>query len=240
MQCCPTDILVGVSPLLPRLDDPVLLRVEITKHKRPKLQVTQKVHKPTDIEDIPDEVLAVVLNQVFNPRELCSLSQVSSRYRQLAVGHENIVTRTFLTRALKRGRKMQSSDICWETAYSQQYAITGVTRDAATLATSWKELFRSKTVTDKKVEPRYGPHHHHHLLADVPCTCFPFYHAHAPYSPPHFADSAVSAYRISPCSYELTAVLQRIAGEQAAATQPGGVMFLLDNSGSVSQGECLP
>ena len=54
-----------------------------------------------------------------------------------------------------------------------------------------------------------------------------------------FPDPAVSASRISPCSYELTAVLQRIASEQAAATQSGGVMFLLDGSGSVSQGRCL-
>ena len=47
---------------------------------------------------------------------------------------------------------------------------------------------------------------------------------------------SMSACRLSPCSYELSAVLQRIAGEQAA-TQTGGVIFLLDGSGSVSQGK---
>ena len=168
MQCCPTDVLVCVSPLLPRLDDTVLIRVGILSHKRPKLHVTQQVPKPTGIEDIPDEVLAVVLDQDFSSRDFCSLSQVSSRYRKLAVGQENIVTRTFLTKALKGCHALQSSDICWETAYSQQYGITGVTRDAATLATSWKELFRSKTVSDRKVAPRYGHHYAAHL-GDVPC-----------------------------------------------------------------------
>ena len=87
MQCCPTDQLVGVSPLLPCVDDPVFLRVEITTHKRPKVHVTPNL---TGIEDISDEVLAVVLDQKFSSRELCSLSQVSSRYRQLAVGHANM------------------------------------------------------------------------------------------------------------------------------------------------------
>lgn len=94
MHCCPADVLVSVSPLLPCLDDPLLLRVGITKHKRPKLHVTQKFPKPTGIEDLPDEVVAVVLDQNLSSRDFCSLSQVSSRYRQLAVGYENVVTRT--------------------------------------------------------------------------------------------------------------------------------------------------
>lgn len=142
---------------IPRLDDPLLLRVGITTHKRPKLHVTLKVPKPTGIEDIPDEVLAVVLDQGFSSRDFCSLSQVSSRYNQLAVGQQKrCYPHTFLTKALTGWHRLQSADICWKAAYSQQYGITGVTRDAATLATSWKELFRSKTVTNKKVEPRYG------------------------------------------------------------------------------------
>ena len=62
MQCCPTDQLVGVSPLLPCLDDPVFLRVEVTAPKRPKVHVTPSL---TGIEDISDEVLAVVLDQKF-------------------------------------------------------------------------------------------------------------------------------------------------------------------------------
>ena len=50
---------------------------------------------------------------------------------------------------------------------------------------------------------------------------------------------------MSPCSltpspYELTAVLQLIANEQAAANETGGVAFLIDGSGSVSQGEQTP
>lgn len=51
---------------------------------------------------------------------------------------------------------------------------------------------------------------------------------------------AVSArkviFRLTPCQYELTAILQRIASEQARFSLAGGVIFLLDGSGSVSQG----
>ena len=238
MQCCPADVLVSVSPLLPCLDDPILLRVGITSHKRPKLHVTQKFPKPTGIEDLPDEVVDVVLDRDFSSRDFCSLSQVSSRYRQLAVGHTNSYAQTCLGKTLKDCRNLQSSDKCWETAYTQQYGnITGVTRDAATLAKSWKELFRCKTVTEKAIEPRYG--HHATRLATSTVHVFSLDHACVSSSPLPFPDPAVSKSRISPCSYELTAVLQRIAGEQAAATQTGGVVFLLDGSGSVSQGQCL-
>ena len=44
--------------------------------------------------------------------------------------------------------------------------------------------------------------------------------------------------RLTPCEYELTAVLQRITTEHAVQQPAGGVVFLLDGSGSVSQGEC--
>lgn len=51
---------------------------------------------------------------------------------------------------------LQSCDAHWESLYFLEYGeINSVTRDAATLAKSWKELFRCKTVTDRKTEPRY-------------------------------------------------------------------------------------
>lgn len=172
MQCHPTGTLVRVPPLLLGLNESALPRVEsFSVKKRPKLHLRQEVLKRSGLDDLPDEVVVFILDQNLSCRDFCSLSQVSLRYRQIA-----------------------SFDANWETAYMERYgAITDVTRDAAALAKSWKELFRCKTVSDKKVEPR-----------------------------------------LSPCSYELTAVLQRIAHEQAAATQAGGVMFLLDGSGSVS------
>jgi len=43
-------------------------------------------------------------------------------------------------------------------------------------------------------------------------------------------------FRLTPCQYELHAVLQRITSEQASSSVAGGVTFLLDGSGSVSQG----
>lgn len=114
-------------------------------------------------------------------------------------------------------------------------AITDVTRDAAALAKSWKELFRCKTVSDKKVEPRCGSRAT--LLLPTSFGSVFLYTGRVPSARLIRTDQAVSACRLSPCSYELTAVLQRIAHEQAAATQAGGVMFLLDGSGSVSTGE---
>ncbi|KAL3150551.1 DNA replication licensing factor mcm8 [Trebouxia sp. C0010 RCD-2024] len=169
-SCLPTGILVSVPPVI--LNESILPSVgSVSLRKRPKLHLTQAVPKTYGLEDLPDEIFGCILGQCFTPRDFCSLSQVSLRYSQVA-----------------------SSDVYWETAYCQRYgAITDVTRDAATLAKSWKELFRCRTVTNKQVEPR-----------------------------------------LSPCFYELTAILQRIAHEQAAAAQPGGVIFLLDGSGSVS------
>lgn len=62
----------------------------------------------------------------------------------------------------------------WETAYCQRYgAITDVTRDAATLAKSWKELFRCRTVTNKQVEPRYG--HYGALMLRTNRSLYPFH-----------------------------------------------------------------
>ncbi|KAL3137864.1 hypothetical protein ABBQ38_005117 [Trebouxia sp. C0009 RCD-2024] len=172
MQCLPTGIIASVPPVLLRLDDSISPCVgPAPLRKRPKLHLTQAAPKTYGLEDLPDEIFGCILGQCFTFQDYCSLSQVSLRYSQVA-----------------------SSDVYWEPAYCQRYgAITDVTRDAATLANSWKELFRCRTVTNKQGEPR-----------------------------------------LSPCFYELTAVLQRIAYEQAAATQPGGVMFLLDGSGSVS------
>ena len=44
--------------------------------------------------------------------------------------------------------------------------------------------------------------------------------------------------RLTPCEHELTAILQRITQEQAIHPVAGGIIFLLDGSGSVSQGVC--
>lgn len=75
--------------------------------------------------------------------------------------------------------------------------MTGVVREAAVLAHSWKELYTCKLANDKQAEPW-----------------------------------------LTPCVHELAAVHQRIVKEQVAK-KTGGVLFLLDGSGSVFQGASL-
>lgn len=112
-----------------------------------------------------------------------------------------------------------------------------MTREAAVLAKSWKELFKCKTLADKQAEPWYAKPREKliHPIVDVhvpSCSMFCYLETQS-------LDYAVSAHgllRLTPCTYELSAVLQRITREQADPDTTGGVIFLLDGSGSVSQG----
>ena len=88
VQCLPGPI-VGQQPAgLPSLDNRLLLRVGLASHKGTthKPQVQRKPPKQTGIEALPDEVLAIITSQSFTAKDFCSLCQVSSRYKDLAVG----------------------------------------------------------------------------------------------------------------------------------------------------------
>lgn len=89
MQCHPTGTLVRVPPLLLGLNESALPRVEsFSVKKRPKLHLRQEVLKRSGLDDLPDEVVVFILDQNLSCRDFCSLSQVSLRYRQIAVGVE--------------------------------------------------------------------------------------------------------------------------------------------------------
>ena len=86
MQCLPTGIIVSVTPVLLRLDDPTLSCLGSAPHKkRPKFHLTQAVPKPYGLEDLPDELFGFILDHSFTSQDFCSLSQVSLRYSQIAV-----------------------------------------------------------------------------------------------------------------------------------------------------------
>lgn len=172
MPCISSRLLDHCPLSLTTLDDSVLLQVSLAAQaKGPKLHGRQEKAQVTRLEDIPDEVILSLIHRNFGARDSCSLSQVSSKYSNLA-----------------------SSDTHWEILYQQVFGeANNVTREAAKLAKSWKKLFRCKTVSDKQAEPW-----------------------------------------LTPCEYELTAVLQRITAEQENAHTTGGILFLLDGSGSVS------
>ena len=51
-----------------------------------------------------------------------------------------------------------------------------------------------------------------------------------------FIVSASVLFRLTPCDFELTAALIRVTAEHTDPAVTGGVNFLLDGSGSVSQG----
>ncbi|DBB12755.1 TPA: Alpha-amylase, variant 2 [Trebouxia sp. C0006] len=179
MQCLPAQLPDLPTSALASLNESVLVQVSLATQansKRPKQHLKLPKAQTFSIEDLPDEVTTALIYQNFLHQDLCSLAQVSWRYRHLS-----------------------SADTQWEALYKQVVGdINDVTREAAVLAQSWKELFRCKTVSDRQAEPW-----------------------------------------LTPCQYELHAVLQRITSEQASSSVAGGVTFLLDGSGSVSQEDFL-
>ncbi|KAA6422962.1 MAG: hypothetical protein FRX49_06951 [Trebouxia sp. A1-2] len=175
MQCLPAQLQDVPTSALASFNESVVVQVSLAtqaKSKRPKQHLQLPKAQIFSIEDLPDEIITALMYQNLLHRDLCSLAQVSWRYRHLS-----------------------SANTQWEALYNQAVGdVNDVTREAAVLAQSWKELFRCKTVSDRQAEPW-----------------------------------------LTPCQYELHAVLQRISSEQASSSVAGGVTFLLDGSGSVSQ-----
>lgn len=173
LSCVPVDLQETANGSFTALDECVLLQVSLAAQaKTPKLHAIQKTIPANRIEDLPEELFLSHLQQHLGVRDLCSLAQVSQKYRQLA-----------------------STDARWALLYQQSIGnVTDLIREAAILAGSWKNLYRCKTVSDKQADPW-----------------------------------------LTPCEFELTAVLQRITTEHAVQQQSGGIVFLLDGSGSVSQ-----
>ncbi len=86
MQRVPPSLRSPLPSALVTLDDSVLFQVSLAAQaKGPKLHVRQERVQVTRIDDLPEEVMVTLIHQHFGPRDSCSLAQVSSKYRHLAV-----------------------------------------------------------------------------------------------------------------------------------------------------------
>ena len=86
LSCGPVDLPDKSNGSLTALNECVLLQVSIAAQaKTPKLHASQKTIPANRIEDLPEELFLSHLQQHLDVRDLCSLAQVSQKYRQLAV-----------------------------------------------------------------------------------------------------------------------------------------------------------
>ena len=86
LHCVPAHVVEPSAAVLASLDDSVLFQVSLTTQtKCPKVHVTQQKAQAIRIGDLPDEVMASAIHKHFTSRDLCSMAQVSPKYRGLSV-----------------------------------------------------------------------------------------------------------------------------------------------------------
>ncbi len=88
MHCLPAVVPDVPTSALASLNKSVVFQVSLAtqaKSKGPKLHLEQPKAQTFSIEDLPDEVTTALIYQNFLHRDLCSLAQVSWRYRHLSV-----------------------------------------------------------------------------------------------------------------------------------------------------------
>lgn len=88
MQCLPAQLPDLPTSALASLNESVLVQVGLATQansKRPKQHLKLSKAQTFSIEDLPDEVTTALIYQNFLHQDLCSLAQVSWRYRHLSV-----------------------------------------------------------------------------------------------------------------------------------------------------------
>ncbi len=179
MQCLPAQLPDLPTSALASLNESVLVQVGLATQansKRPKQHLKLSKAQTFSIEDLPDEVTTALIYQNFLHQDLCSLAQVSWRYRHLSVSTASKLDRLGIkapgSLLVSVEFCLQSADTQWEALYKQVVGdINDVTREAAVLAQSWKELFRCKTVSDRQAEPWYATHINiQHVVAANSCV----------------------------------------------------------------------
>ena len=90
MQCLPAQLPDLPTSALASLNESVLVQVSLATQansKRPKQHLKLPKAQTFSIEDLPDEVTTALIYQNFLHQDLCSLAQVSWRYRHLSVSN---------------------------------------------------------------------------------------------------------------------------------------------------------
>lgn len=88
MQCLPAQLQDVPTSALASFNESVVVQVSLAtqaKSKRPKQHLQLPKAQIFSIEDLPDEIITALMYQNLLHRDLCSLAQVSWRYRHLSV-----------------------------------------------------------------------------------------------------------------------------------------------------------
>lgn len=247
MPCIPSRLLDHCPLSLTTLDDSVLLQVSLAAQaKGPKLHGRQEKAQVTRLEDIPDEVILSLIHRHFGARDSCSLSQVSSKYSNLAVSVSPVVemietalhNRLALLYNVLRDRSLliPTGNYCTSKFLVKPITSPGKQRNSQSLGRNSSDARRCRTS-----RRNHGVQCIANTVARCVCARLLALSERASLLTQASALQCghiwVMLHRLTPCEYELTAVLQRITAEQENAHTTGGLLFLLDGSGSVSPGQ---
>ena len=246
MPCISSRLLDHCPLSLTTLDDSVLLQVSLAAQaKGPKLHGRQEKAQVTRLEDIPDEVILSLIHRNFGARDSCSLSQVSSKYSNLAVSLSPVVEviETALHNRLAllynvlpdRSLLIPTGRYCTSKFLVKPTTSPGKQRNSQSLGRNSSDARRCRTS-----RRNHGVQCIAYLVPHCVCctvSCLERASLLTQASALQCGHIWVMLHRLTPCEYELTAVLQRITAEQENAHTTGGILFLLDGSGSVSPGQ---